>query len=538
MPSKNTKMNMTERILSALEQHQDRCLVSDDVISWTGALLSEKMQSLHAAIKASSSPGGRVGICFPNWGVKALAILSVITAGRIPVVLSSTDLKSSPDDWLENAQVPLIMTMPGLEEILSERVSCVTLARDGTIEFLREASSLLGLKEYLHKPPAGTGLILFTSGSTGRPKGVCLPAEGLLQTADHLISYFGLSEHTISPIVLPICHSMAINTQFFPTFLAGGQSCFMNSRLSINRVYRTILEQKGTFISLIGEVLRTCWEEKHRKNLEAASLVEHIQLAGGMISEAQIQMARELFPRAVIHKGYGLTEAIRVTMINSAEKNFTSSAVGKPLPFVEVEIRNKTKNRCAPGESGEIFVRGPNVLLGITGDSESPVGTDGFLATGDVGFFNQDHQICILGRKDSLFKINGHRVSGFEIENIALEASKLITNAKCMTISRDYRPGQKLVLFLEVQTDSQEDFTKEYLPAIQNQISNRFKALNHFPREINLLPKFPRTSNGKLALKKLLEINQNVVKVQLQEGASSSLQFFMFPLAAYEKILA
>ena len=520
--------SLRSRIMASLEKGYDKVLLSDDYVTWTGQEILSKMKRLRELIESTTAPGASVAVSFPNLAVQALAILTVIISGRIPIILSFTDMGADLEQRLQMAQASMLLTMTGVEDLSSLIIPFAVLSADATVK-ATVTDVVRGPRLHREPHPASknAALMLFTSGSTGKPKGVYVPEAGLLKTIDFLTKYFNISSKTVSPIVLPIWHSMALNTQFLPTFLAGGKSYFMNAWLSIGRVYRSILFKEGTFVSLIGEVLRVCWEEKDRKNLPAADKVEHVQLAGGMISDKHLRLARELFPNAVLHKGYGLTEAIRVTMINSEMPDFATGAVGRPLPFVDVEIRNRDTGKIdKPGVIGEVFVRGQNVLTGSAGVYQSPVGADGFLATGDLGYWNEHGSLCIAGRDDGLFKINGHRVSGFEIEQLALETSDLIRNAKCIAVEDSRRAGYKIVLLLEVPADVQGEFLSSEFDDIPERIWKKFQTLAHFPKEIMVLERFPRNANGKVAIAKLKDTYLQSRQAAMLESSHSRLQFF------------
>lgn len=494
------------RVGEALQKNSERVLMADDCGAWTGQELARKAQPLIQLLQTHTLPGARVGICFPNWAVQGFAILATVLAERVPVILSHTDVVNNPHQWLNQTNLSLLISSEELSIAEMHRLPLLGLNRELQIR-INNLKNKTGsrLRDIVYRPPAGTALMLYTSGSMGAPKGVFVPAEGLLRTADHLISYFELNEKTVAPVVLPVCHSMALNTQFFPTLFAGGQSYFWNSRLGINRVYRTIGSIQGSFVSLIGEVLRTCWEEKRRKDLEPLLSVQHVQLAGGLILPQHIEMAQELFPNATIHKGYGLTEAIRVTMINHRDPDFCKGIVGRPLDFVQIEVRTGEGNSAKVNETGQIFVKGPNVMLGVCGGREAQIDDRGFLATGDLGYLNEKGQLGILGRIDSVFKINGCRVSGIEVEQLARGLSPLVSDVKCICVEDSRRIGSKVVLFLEIAQDLQNQFFTHQFETFRRDLWNALRPLPYFPRDIVVLERFPRTSNGKLQIQGLHE---------------------------------
>src|SRR5262245_21534846 len=165
-------------------------------------------------------------------------------------------------------------------------------------------------------------------------------------------------------------------------------------------------------------------------------------------------------------------------------------------------------------------------MLGTAGSTEHPVGADGFLATGDLGYWNEIGQLCIAGRDDGLFKINGHRVSSFEIEQLALESSDLIRNAKCIAVEDSRFAGHKIVLLLEVPADVHGKFLSSKFDDIPAKLWRKFQPLAHFPKEIMVLETFPRNANGKVALSTLKETYLQSHKAAQLESSHSRLQFF------------
>lgn len=522
--------DLTTWIKSTLQNGASKTMMSDENVSWSGQEIAEKMQKIQSLIEQCTLPGAAVGVLFSNSVAQALTLLAVISSQRVPILINYTDFNESPIQWLERTQnLSMMITMTGFESSFADKIPHILLSATGEIDQFQPKKSIKGwMNDLIHQPHAGTALVIFTSGSTGGPKGVCVPLQGLVETVQHLIPYFKLNDKTVAPILLPICHSMALNTQFLPTFFAGGHCYFTNSRLSMNRIYRTILQQKSTFVSLIGEVLQSCWEERKRKNLPQAVEVQNIQLAGGLISKRHMQMAKDIFPNAIVHKGYGLTEAIRVSMISSENPAFDSSAVGHPLPFVEVEIRNQLGNLTQALEVGEIFVKGPNVSMGFLNSDSRPLPLDekGFLATGDLGYLDHQQQLCISGRKDGVFKINGYRISGTEIAASALGTSEMIKNAQCLTIEDETRGRTKIVLALEVPQDLQAEFLDQHLVKVQQKMWKEFQKYKSFPKEIFIIGKFPKTSNGKVSLQKIKNLFCEEKKLPISIDDQTYLQFY------------
>jgi fatty-acyl-CoA synthase len=504
--------SLSDLIRNALVEHAEHVLVSDAHEVWTGNEIQKKVKVLQQILERHTRARDPILLCFPNSSTHAIALIATILADRVPVILSEQDFASAPEVWFNRSQPKLVFTNTLPVQVFLEAHLELPIYVLNTLCALETTvfSDALAAHSSASTIPEGTALVLFTSGSTGVPKGICIPASGIALTANTLIKRFSLHSDTITPVFLPICHSMALNTQFIPTLLAGGRSHFIDAQLELSRIFRTVLEQKSTLVALIAETLIVCAREREKRNLPKANQVRHVQLAGGKISEKHLELSRELFPNAIIHKGYGLTEGIRVTMIDSEDDDFHTDSVGFPLPFIEVSLRNDVKELIMnPMQVGEIWVKGPNTYLGLLGQEDS-VNTDEPIATRDLGYWNLRQQLCIVGRDDGLFKFNGKRISASEIEKIPLELNTSVQNAKCVLLDDPKTGRPKIVLFIEISSIITESF--------QTLLNERLKQLAHPPKEIVFLTKFPTTSNGKVSLMKL----KNFLIASPDENASTA----------------
>ncbi len=173
---------------------------------------------------------------------------------------------------------------------------------------------------------------------------------------DYLIELFRLGPETLAAVTLPLHHTMGLNTQFLPTVLAGGRSLILATRLGLGKTYRNILESRATFVSLFADILGPLATEKNRRGLPAASSVTQVQLAGGMIQSRHLDAVRELFPAAGLHKGYGLTEAIRVSMNDDTDPRFAERGRER------FRVSNRDQSASARGLSHSSRPR-PSTLL-------------------------------------------------------------------------------------------------------------------------------------------------------------------------------
>lgn len=494
-------VSLHTRIRARLHDSANSLLLEDFEQAWTGLEIETKILDLTLVIESHTLRGEGVAIAYPNNASKALLVLATIYAARVPILVSSADFQSLPGQWIDRTGVRLVFAnaMPSAlsesSSSISPSATIVIVGSNGTVR----SSVNLGCpplpKAHL---PDGAVLVLFTSGSTGKAKGVVLGEKGLRTVVDHMIGRFALNDSTVSPVIMPLCHSMALNTHFLPTFFAGGRSLLLRTDMSLHKVYRMILERKGTFVSLISSLLPILRHERRRHGLDPAESVRVVQLAGGSISNQDLELAIELFPNSVLHKGYGLTESPRVAMISSRDPNFWSASTGPALPFAEIETRDSNGRVLGAGEPGEIFVKSDAQLIGHLDGSAPAVDVRGFLPTGDAGVLNSCGEICVLGRSDELIKVNGNLVSSAEIENKALSVSDAFVAAKCICVDDSSRSDRKLVLFVELPEP--EHLPMENLATVQLRLWEQFQGLRLRPREVFLVPRIPRTKNGKISI--------------------------------------
>lgn len=480
---------LSQRILRVLVDRSQQPIIGDDNRIFTGRECLQAVVDLCQEIVATTPEQGRVIVLFPPSAAQAVAILSVMYSGRVPVVLNH---------WTSKRELGRIIAhhdIHGLITFASE--SPDPLLTIPKVELDDELKIKTSTKVALFsKPvaPAEAALILFTSGSTGFAKAVTLSEDSLIYMVDHLIERLNLGPASIATITLPIFHTMALITQFLPTFFAGGHSVIINTEMSTGKLYRLIESTRGTFVALISDMLKYCKDEMEKRQLPLASEVKVVQLAGGHINATHIELARDIFPNATIYKGYGLTEGIRVAMISSDDPHFWRDTAGYPLPGQEISVRDPNGVVLANGECGEIHVKGPNLMLGYDGDIPSPFTSDGFLATGDFGFVTEEGYIVIQGRRDHVFKSNGRKIAAREIEEIAIELPQVL-KGKCIPVSCPQK-GLRPVLLVEIDKDNVDCESKVWKNALVTLLKERLEAFK-VPKDV-VVTTLPQLANGKI----------------------------------------
>ena len=517
----NIRNNLSDRIFCNIRKYSEKILLSDKFVSFTGADIFAFVQEIKQHFALLSQKKERIGILIPNSAVLAVAVLAVLALRRIPVILNPYARKEPVESLLQKLNLDfLIVSKAAYPEFVSP-CSFIHINMTGRMTLIKRNKET----KPRNVPREGTSMILYTSGAEGEPKGVQISETGIKYTIDYLTGYYKLNESTISACLMPLWHSMGINTQFLPTFFAGGTCVFFEISMSLGKICRHIILSESTFVVLITEFLQLCFEEKNRRGLDPALKVQHIQIAGGPIREDHLRKAMLLFPNAIVHKGYGLTEATRVSMINSRDSQFFSNAEGYVLPELDVKILDEAGNTLPPDTIGEIHVKGPNVMLGYDNDdNDSPI-KDGFLSTGDLGSLTSDNRLCIHGRKDSIFKMFGERISGHEIENTARFISPYFRDVKCLPFEHYGRVQP--VLFVELYPIDSENIFSELKSGFRKALRKRFNRKLKLLSDIYFMSNLPRTYNGKISKKDLKDIVRDEKAEYL--GKNGKLRFFYQP---------
>jgi len=187
---------------------------------------------------------------------------------------------------------------------------------------------------------------------------------------------------------------------------------------------------------------------------------------------------------------YGLTEASRCTFHTYNDITFKIDSVGKPLPGIQITIVDN-KKICKPFQKGEVNVRGTNVSPGYWNDLEADKKIqDGWLKTGDIGYFDDDGFLYLMGRTDDIINTGGEKVAPKEIEDV-LYLLEEIQEAVVKGVS-DRLLGQTVKAFIVLKDDT--TITEKEI------IQHCSKKLESYkiPRHIEYVKNIPKNEQGKI----------------------------------------
>ncbi len=356
------------------------------------------------------------------------------------------------------------------------------------------APRVVGAGELLDRVgPESILAILYTSGTTGRPKGARLPLRSFLWSAAASALHLGASPSDRWLACLPLFHvgGLAILAR---TVLSG--SCVvLHERFDAEAVAAALGAGDITHVSLVPTMLSRvldAWGDR-----PAPSTLQCVLVGGAALPSGLLERARGSgFPVAPT---YGLTEAAsQVATLPPGAGSPESDGAAWPLPGVEIRIEGEDGTEAPPGATGEICVRGPNVMEGYHGlpDETARALRGGWLHTGDVGTVGPGGRLRVLDRRSDLVVSGGENVYPAEVE--AVLASHPDVSEAAVAGEPDPDLGQRVVAAVVARPGAQPD------PGDLREFCRSRLAGFKVPRRIDLVAEFPRTSSGKILRRALV----------------------------------
>ncbi len=376
---------------------------------------------------------------FDEIGADRIALLDVNSLA-VPISLFGSG-------WCGRPFVPLNYRLTGRElDALLERVAPAVLITDGeraatlgkrpgitAIErgdLIEQARRGPRREQEWPMDPDAIALLLFTSGTTGAPKAAVLRHK-------HLVSYifgsveFGSAAETDAALVSVPPYHIAGMAAILSSVYAGRRIVQLSS-FSAEGWLELARREKVTNAFVVPTMLARIVDALAGRENAGLPHLRAISYGGGKMPLPVIERAMKLFPNTDFTNAYGLTETSSTIALLGPEDHRVAAAsddpkirrrltsVGRPLPGVEIQIRDEQGRPLPPGQSGEIYVRGEQVSGEYLGRG-STVGPDGWFPTRDGGWMDEDGYLFVEGRIDDVIVRGGENLSPGEIEDTLLE---------------------------------------------------------------------------------------------------------------------
>ena len=296
--------------------------------------------------------------------------------------------------------------------------------------------------------------IMYTSGSTGTPKGVTIPHRGVLLFADWARAAFGWTCDTVIANQAPLYFDVSV-MDVYGALACGGCLILTPEALFLfpSKLPEFLRDNAVTHIYWVPTVMINIANSGALDGIELPSL-RTVAFAGEVMPNKQLNVWRRALPGRVFANLYGPTET-DVCTAYFVDRPFADAEplpIGTPLPGMGVVLLDEGGRVVAPGQTGEICVSGPGILLGYWNNDEQtrlafvsgPEDGGRYYRTGDLGWWNERGELMYSGRRDGQIKLRGNRIELGEIE----AAARLLPGTDNVCVLFD-RPRQQIVLFVE-----------------------------------------------------------------------------------------
>jgi long-chain acyl-CoA synthetase len=268
--------------------------------------------------------------------------------------------------------------------------------------------------------------LIYTSGSTGEPKGVISSHHNMVSAARSIIQYIGNTPDDILVDVLPLSFDYGLY-QVLMSVMFGGTVVFESFVFPV-QVLQCIGRERVTGFPIVPTIAAFLLKLENLSNFDLSSL-RYLTNTGAALPTEHIRRLRALFPEVKLFSMFGLTESKRTLYLPPEEVDRRPGSVGKAIPNCEVFVVDENGKEVLPGETGELVIRGSNVMRGYWNAPELTARTfkagilpgETLLHSGDVFKRDEEGFLYFLGRKDDQIKTKGERVSPKEIENTLSE---------------------------------------------------------------------------------------------------------------------
>ena len=264
--------------------------------------------------------------------------------------------------------------------------------------------------------------ICWTTGSTGEAKGVMLTHQNLRNSTQAIASYLEHGDDEVVLCVLPLLHTYGL-FQLLVTHGTGGTLVLEAGFALPFPILKRMDELRVTGFAGVPTIFASILALNNLDRVDLSRL-RYLTNAGYALPAPHLVRLQELCPNARLYAMYGQTECTRVCYLPPAEALRRPSSVGISMPNQEVWIERSDGTRAGPGETGELVVRGPNVMRGYWRDPEAtaralrpgPIPGEVVLHTGDLFRTDDDGYLYFVARADDIIKTRGEKVAPRDVE--------------------------------------------------------------------------------------------------------------------------
>ena len=435
--------------------------------------------------KAKLQRGDRVAIMMPNVLQYPIALFGVLRAGGTVVNTNPLYTARELEHQLKDSGAEVIVILENFAHVLQEVIQHTKVRQvivtsvgellgfpkgsivDFVVRRIRKAvppwslpgalrfSDVLAEGVALPYNPVALGhadlaFLQYTGGTTGVSKGAMLShgnmVANVLQSSAWIADTLPPGEHHTAITALPLYHIFALTANCILFLRLGWTNVLITNPRDFPAFVKELKQHKFTYISGVNTLFNALLHTPGFETVDFSHL--RCTLGGGMAVQRAVAEHWKKVTGCILTQAWGLTETSPAACINPANEDFNDS-IGLPISSTEVAIMNDAGEPLPIGESGEICVRGPQVMQGYYNRPDETAKVmlpDGWLRTGDIGRMDARGYVFIEDRKKDMINVSGFNVYPNEVESVAVTHPGVLEAAA--VAKADERSGEVVALFI------------------------------------------------------------------------------------------
>lgn len=452
--------------------------------------------------KLGAGPGDRIAFLHPNHTDLLLGYFGAVKAGGVAVPINPV---YTPPEILhiigDSGAKILVSTDRFQDHLQAVRGKATSLARvivkaegEGLEPALASVCGPLIPEDPIERAADDIAMIFYTSGTTGIPKGVMISHRNITFGAGNMAQNYGLTARDRTLVCLPLNHIFANASPFWGTLASGGCAVVME-RFQTEPVFDAIERERITWFPGVPTMFTFLLSGFDDQRRDVSSLRMGLSGAASLSVESLEKFEAKF--EAFMLEVYGLTESTGLVTANPVYGVRKPGSIGMTVSGVAARLVDAGWQDVARGEVGELIFRGPNGTVGYWGLREATEERirDGWIATGDLAYQDEEGYFYIASRKSELIISGGYNIFPREIEDVLIRHPHVREAA--VTGVDDPALGQVPKAFVSLKPG--RPLTARDLEAFCLESLARYKV----PRTFSIMDELPKNTTGKILKKEL-----------------------------------
>ncbi|MGV0837748.1 acyl-CoA ligase FadD12 [Mycolicibacterium thermoresistibile] len=491
---RRTGVSVTVGFAVAAQRCPDRIGLVDEIGELTWRQLDENCNALAAALQDRSAPHTTIGIMCRNHRGFIEALVAADRIGATVLLLNTSFAGPALAEVVAREGVDTIIYdeefTDTVERALADRPTATRILAwaDGPTEH-HTVDQLVD--EYRgkrpDKPDDTSRIILLTSGTTGTPKGAQAASSGGAGELAAILGRVPWRAEQATVIAAPMFHAWGYSQVLFSALLA----CTIVTRRKFDpeATLRLVDRYRATGLVVVPVMLDRIMElDDDVLDRYSGRSLRFVTASGSRMRSDVVIDFMDRFGD-VVYNNYNATEAGMIATATPSDLRAAPTTAGKPADGTEVRILDDEMRELPTGEVGQIFVRSNTLFDGYTSGATKDF-HEGFMASGDLGYLDDDGRLVVVGRDDEMIVSGGENVYPIEVEQV-LAAHPQVAEAAVIGVD-DEQYGQRLAAFV-VLRDGAAVTADDLKQHVRANLAN-YKV----PRSVSVLDELPRGSTGKI----------------------------------------